>query len=117
MALTITSVPDQRQYLGESAEQQVFIMAPGASDYPAGGYVITAAQLKLKLITGAWIIGINAAGITKADLWMFVLAQTSPPVAGLASIILQAFNAVPLADETALHDFSGTVITAAVLGY
>lgn len=117
MALTITSVPDQRAYLGESMEAQIFMLAPGTADYALGGYIITAAQVKLAKITGAWIIGINAAGITAADLWMFTLAQLNPPIAGLPQIALQAFNLVPLVEESAAHDFSGTIITAAFLGY
>jgi hypothetical protein len=122
MALTISGVPDQRQYLGQSATQRVWVLAPGTSDYVTGGYIITAAMVDLLKITGGWIIGQNAAAVTAGYLWAFTLAQTSPPIAGLAQIALQALGVTTgtpgvLADAASAFNFTGVVLTAILLGY
>lgn len=61
MALTITKVPDSQAALGPSQFAQSFQLQPALSDYPSGGYVITAAQLGLGNLYGAWKISANAA--------------------------------------------------------
>ena len=44
MALTITPVPDFQFYLGPSIQARAIVCAPAVSDYPTGGYVLTAEQ-------------------------------------------------------------------------
>ncbi len=45
MALTITGVPDTRQYIGPSMISKIVQCTPSVSDYPAGGWPVTAEQL------------------------------------------------------------------------
>ena len=61
MALKITGVPECRALLGPSQWLRAYDLAPGISDYPAGGYPITADSVELSQLFGAWIIGQNAA--------------------------------------------------------
>ena len=44
MALTITGVPDTRQYIGPSMQSKIIQCTPSVSDYPNGGWPITAEQ-------------------------------------------------------------------------
>ena len=61
MALTITKFPDCKAALGPSQFEEGFQIAPGISDYPTGGYPITAAQLGLGNLYGARVLAGNAA--------------------------------------------------------
>ncbi len=61
MALTITKVPDCKAALGPSQFEEGFQIVPGVSDYPTGGYQITAAQLSLGNLYGARVLAGNAA--------------------------------------------------------
>lgn len=61
MALTITKVPDAKAFLGPSQFEEVFQIQPGTSDYPTGGYAITADELGLGSLYGGWTVGRNAA--------------------------------------------------------
>jgi hypothetical protein len=63
MALLISGVPDCRAALGPSQWDRAYDLAPGAiSDYPSSGYPITANNVDLGELYGAFIIGTNAAG-------------------------------------------------------
>ena len=61
MALTITGVEDCRAVLGPSQDLRAYQLAPGVSDYPTGGYIITAQNVGMSLLYGAFIIARNAA--------------------------------------------------------
>jgi hypothetical protein len=63
MALLITGVPDCRAALGPSQWDRAYDLVPGAaSDYPSSGYPITAGNVDLGELYGAFVIGTNAAG-------------------------------------------------------
>jgi hypothetical protein len=123
MALTISFVPDSRVYLGPSNEEEVFTLAPGVSDYPTGGYIITAAQMRLLGIYGAWLIGQNAASNTAGYEWVFTVAQASPALANVTQVALQAFGVttgtpgVFTTEAASLTNFTGVVLTAIFRGY
>jgi cellulase/cellobiase CelA1 len=116
MSLTLKEVPDTRQVIGPSMQEVQFVLVLDTS-YPTGGYIITAAKVGLLKLYGAWLIGWNATTVTAADLWAFTVAQTSAPLASVTQVALQAFNAVPLVEETAAHSFAGCVLTAMFRGY
>lgn len=59
MALTITKVPDCGFLAGQSQRIPCYQLAPGVSDYPAGGYPITSDDVEMEFIFGAWIIAQN----------------------------------------------------------
>jgi hypothetical protein len=63
MSLTITEVLDGAVPLGESNSIRTYQLTPGVSDYVAGGYPITAAQLGLTRLYGAHIIAKNSSGL------------------------------------------------------
>ena len=46
MALTIAGIPDARWYLGPSLQCKLIQCTPAVSDYPNGGWVLTAEQLE-----------------------------------------------------------------------
>lgn len=62
MALTITPIPDGEAHLGVGYVKKLFSLQPGLSDYPTGGYPITAAELGLGNLFGGDQIGVNTAG-------------------------------------------------------
>ncbi len=63
MAIVVTPFPDIKSVLGPSWRKQMYQLHPGApSDYPTGGYPVTAAACELGLLSGAKIVGMNAAG-------------------------------------------------------
>ncbi len=66
MALTITKVPDAKAALGISQYEELFQIQPGTSDYPTGGYSITAAALGLGSLYGLWEVAGNAAAAAYA---------------------------------------------------
>ena len=61
MALTLTHIPEFVQAIGPSQYVRGYNLAPGVSDYPAGGYPITAASVGLTYLFGAYIVTQNAA--------------------------------------------------------
>lgn len=63
MSLGVTRFPDIRALLGPSWQKVKFQLHPGApSDYPTGGYPVTASQFELGLLSGVEMCGTNAAG-------------------------------------------------------
>lgn len=63
MSLLVTHFPDITAYLGKSWSKLKFQLHPGApSDYPTGGYPVTASQFELGLLSGVEMCGTNAAG-------------------------------------------------------
>lgn len=63
MALLVNRFPDVRAYLGVSWQKAKFQLHPGApSDYPTGGYPVTAAQFEVGLLSGVEVSATNAAG-------------------------------------------------------
>lgn len=63
MSLQVTPFPDIKSLLGPSWRKTKFQLHPGAvSDYPTGGYPVTAQQLEMGLISGFDACGTNAAG-------------------------------------------------------
>lgn len=61
MALTLTHIPEFAQALGPSQSVRGYNVAPGVSDYPAGGYPITAESVGFYRLFGAWVVAYNAA--------------------------------------------------------
>src|SRR5882724_2655678 len=68
-------VQGSRVLQGVELQQETFLIVPGANDYVTGGYVITAAQCRLKNIQQAWVAGQNAASTGFDAFCVFVLAQ------------------------------------------
>lgn len=63
MSLLVNRFPDIRALLGPSWQKVKFQLHPGApSDYPTGGYPVTASQFELGLLSGFDTCGTNAAG-------------------------------------------------------
>ncbi len=63
MALQVTQFPDVRAFLGVSWQKSKAQLHAGApSDYPTGGYPVTAGQFGLGLLSGLKVSGVNAAG-------------------------------------------------------
>lgn len=74
-----------RLYLGpdSAAIEETFLVNPGFADYVVNGYVITAIQLRLKLIAFAWITGCNVLASGYVPQIEFPLAQlASTPILG-----------------------------------
>lgn len=80
----IPSVQGARLYLGpdSSAIEDTFIINPGLSDYPTGGYIITNIQLRLKLISFAWITGFNQEGAGYIPQPEFAMQQLQSTILG-----------------------------------
>lgn len=78
MALTtpLPEVPESRLKFGVGVEQCSFLIVPGTSDYPTGGYLITALQCRLSKIFSVSIDGINSAGNALGFIFTPVLAMT-----------------------------------------
>jgi len=55
MALTKTHFPEATAVLGPAQSLRTYQLQPGTSDYPTGGYVITAASVGFAFLFGAWI--------------------------------------------------------------
>jgi hypothetical protein len=123
MALTITGLPDNRQYFGESAQKRTYTAANAAADYPAGGYVISAANVELTRISDVILEGVNSAGA--GFLWQVIIAQTNnPALVGVTSFKLQAWGMGAGAAGTIFQELTanstainGTIFTFSVIGY
>jgi len=61
MALTQTHIPEFDQNIGPSQLVRGYNLSPGVSDYPAGGYAITAQSVGMAYLFGAYIVTQNAA--------------------------------------------------------
>jgi len=73
MSLKVTGIADCRAVLGPSQNMRAYQLQPGTSDYVTGGYPITAAQVDMQYLFGAWVIACdNAEAIAYAAY--FVLA-------------------------------------------
>ena len=125
MALTITGVPDCRASLGPSQELRAYQLAPGTSDYPTGGYPITAAQVGLSWLYGAWIINKNGTTYTYypefiSAIGAFNGANGPQPVQTIYLKIneILASGAIYVFEEVAaLTNLSGYYFVAEFLGY
>lgn len=62
MALTLPlpEVPESRTLNGVGSQTATFLVIPGTSDYPTGGYIISAQQCRLQRIIGASVDGGNS---------------------------------------------------------
>ena len=60
MAIKVTGIGDCRAMLGPSQWLRAYEL-DGDNSYPTGGWPITATQVDLEFIFGAWIIAWNAA--------------------------------------------------------
>ena len=80
----IVAVQGARLSLGPDTAgiEDTFLINPGQSDYPVNGYVITALQLRLKLITFAWITGFNNLATGYVPQIEFPLAQLASAIIG-----------------------------------
>lgn len=72
-------VQGSRVLLGIDLQQATFLIIPGTSDYPTGGYVLTNIMLGLKNIQTAWVSGANASAIASWGAQpIFSFAQLGP---------------------------------------
>jgi len=80
----IPSVQGSRIYLGpdSAAIEDTFLINPGANDYPAGGYVLTNIQLRLKLIAFAWVSAANDLAAGYFPQAVLDLRQLASPILG-----------------------------------
>lgn len=79
MALTVKQFPDIKYVLGISGRLQEYVFQPGSSDYPTGGYPVTAAALELGELVGVTICGTNAAGAPYEAKVVFPAATFGTP--------------------------------------
>jgi alpha-D-ribose 1-methylphosphonate 5-phosphate C-P lyase len=84
---------------------------PAASDYPTGGYAISANSLGLSEVLGAIVLGLNNTAVTTGVLWQYNVSTGK----------LQAFasnGAAPalLAEVAASTDLSAEKVRVLVLG-
>jgi hypothetical protein len=80
----IPIVQGSRLLLGpdSAGTEATFLINPGNSDYPVGGYVIPAFQLGLKLIACAWVSGWNDLAAGFSPQIVFDLRQLASPILG-----------------------------------
>ena len=123
MALTITGVPDCRAMLGPSQWLRAYQLAPGVSDYPAGGYPITAAQVDLSFLFGAWIIAQNSAAEHLYPVFLFPAAAFGTTPTPQQTIYLEVKEIIAsgaiyaFAELTAGTNISGFDWFAYFIGY
>jgi hypothetical protein len=121
MALTISKVPDIQYYLGKSGVVNAFQLQPAANDYVAGGYPITASNVELGKLVGAWMLLTNAAGATYLAQFIAAAGAFSPVGTPQTTINLKvswasAAGAV-FTEVPAGTDLSGNTWIAAFLGW
>jgi hypothetical protein len=108
MALVATRFPDVRALLGPSWQKVKFQLHAGApSDYPTGGYPLTASQVELGLISGIDITATNLAGILYSMIPVFPASSfgTPPQPASTVNMVVVTAGAqvANLTDLTALY--------------
>ncbi len=116
MALLVTPFPDIKSLLGPSWRKTKFQLHPGAvSDYPTGGYPITANQLEMGLLTGLTINGTNAAGALYQAKAVFPATSfgTGPQPASSINLVVTVAD-VQVANGT---DLSGVYFIAEADGW
>lgn len=104
MAATLAAVGDNKLDIYGSTPAAVYDVTLDNS-YPAGGYVVTAAQFGFRGLAGLKIIGINTAGVVNNYAWnsqtgKLMVLRTTAGVAGTA----------PNQDATPAADFSTVVL-------
>lgn len=129
MALTIKKIPEQTFLLGPGGSFRAYQCAPAASDYVAGGYLITPQQVDMSRIVGAiqlsqkyssggtivWQTSLPAAayGTTPSEgssTGIYLVAYWSP--GGTSPI-----SAGELVEVTASTDLSAFPVELLFLGY
>ena len=81
----IPAVQGSRIALGPGIWEETFVIAPGTSDYPTNGYIITSLALRFSPTYGimcAWVSGQNAAAAGYVPQVTLVLAQIGAVVGG-----------------------------------
>lgn len=80
MAATLARVQEGEDVWGKT--RAVTFDVTGDTSYPAGGYAITPADLGLKFIQGAVLIGVNTAGLVYFASWNLTTGKLAFVTAG-----------------------------------
>lgn len=92
----LPEVQGSRVMLGPDGGQEAsFLVNPGSADYIFGGYTINNIMTRLRLISGAWIEGMNAQA---SGFWpeiIFPLAQLQSTILAGVSAALGGAAGVP----------------------
>lgn len=117
MALTIQRVPDGEDAWGRFRVKVVDLILD--TSYPAGGYVVNASDVGMKMVYGAQDVGGNAA----SGIWNFLFDVTSALATALinglpaTSFKLRLFNGVTIATEAVTaSNVSGVTVRVMVVG-
>jgi hypothetical protein len=116
MSLLVTPFPDIKSLLGPSWRKTKFQLHPGSpSDYPTGGYPITANQCEMGFLSGFTINGTNAAGLVyqaKAVFPASSFGATAAPATSINLVVTQSDTQV-----AANTDLSGVYFIAEADGW
>lgn len=116
MSLGITAFPDIKFDLGANGLLYEFQLQPGTSDYPAGGYPISANSVEMGKLTSAVIVGQNLASTFYQAFFVFPSSsfnQSTPPRAREATSINLIVTA-PTITGTALSPGTKSTTSTAI---
>jgi len=123
MALTtpIPEVPESRQTNAVGCQQATFLLIPGTSDYPTGGYVVSGLQLRMpKGIFSASIDGWNSTanglGYGFNVILGMTLASNNIPIVA-TSFALYAYVLTTSLQVANGQNLSGAIFSVTVQGY
>jgi len=125
MALTnpIPEIPDSRQVNAIGCQQASFLIIPGTSDYPTGGYVISGLQCRMpKGIISVSIDGINTTGNNLGYIWNaivnYTLASNGIPIVPTSFNIYVANIVTNVVTQlNAGTNLTGAILSVTVQGY
>jgi hypothetical protein len=112
-------MPESRAYYGIGQMSDTMLIQPGVSDYTTGGYILSAINLRMTHMIGAYVVGCNAA----ANLYnVFILFPATSFGVGLAptpavSIAFQIFVESTSTEVANGFNLTGTNWLLAVHGY
>src|ERR1700728_436807 len=116
MALTQSGIPDNRALLGPSNQLRTYQEAAGVSDYPTGGYPITASQGELSEIYKCWLVGQTAAASAYNAQIIFPAASFTNP-GPATQVLLKLLVSTTGVEVAAATNLTGAIWNLAFIGY
>jgi len=107
-------VQGSRVYYGPELQSEQFLIVPGTSDYVTNGYVITAAQCRLKNIQWADTAGLNATASGFTGIPVFAFAQIGAVAGGAGFTGYSQFLFKVLVVTTGLEAVAGANLAGAI---